>query len=132
MATFRKRNNLWQTQVRSRKHGSISKSFHLKSDAQAWAREQESLMQTGQWSKDHNKATTLGDLLCNYKELVTPNKRSHESELRRLTRLINDPISLLRLNEITPLTSQPLEIDGSKMATEPLNMTWSSCVMRGT
>jgi hypothetical protein len=71
MATFRKRNSLWQAQVRSRKHGSISKSFHLKSDAQAWAREQESLMQTGQWSTDHNKATTLGDLLCTYKELVT-------------------------------------------------------------
>jgi hypothetical protein len=55
MATFRKRNSLWQAQVRSRKYGSISKSFHLKSDAQAWARAQESLMQTGQWSKDHNK-----------------------------------------------------------------------------
>ncbi len=59
-------------------------------------------MQTGQWSKDHNKATTLSELLCTYKELVTPNKRSHESELRRLTRLTNDPICLLRLNEITP------------------------------
>jgi len=102
MATFRKRNNLWQAQVRSRKHGSISKSFHLKCDAQAWAREQESLMQKGQWSKEHDKATTLGDLLCSYKELVTPNKRSHESEVRRLTRLTNDPISLLRLNEVTP------------------------------
>ena len=102
MATFRKRSSLWQAQVRSRKHGSISKSFHLKSDAQAWAREQESLMQSGQWSKDHNKSTTVGDLLCTYKKLVTPNKRSYESELRRLTRLTNDPISLLRLNEITP------------------------------
>ena len=102
MATFRKRNSLWQAQVRSRKHGSVSKSFHLKSDAQAWAREQESLMQSGQWSKDHNKSTTVGDLLWTYKELVTPNKRSHQSELRRLTRLTNDPISLLRLNEITP------------------------------
>ena len=59
-------------------------------------------MQSGQWSKDHNKSTTVGDLLCTYKELVTPNKRSHQSELRRLTRLTNDPISLLRLNEITP------------------------------
>jgi len=59
-------------------------------------------MQKGQWSKEHDKATTLGDLLCSYKELVTPNKRSHESEVRRLTRLTNDPISLLRLNEVTP------------------------------
>ncbi|MBU26043.1 MAG: hypothetical protein CMD99_08435 [Gammaproteobacteria bacterium] len=28
MATFRKRNNLWQAQVRSRKYGATSKSFH--------------------------------------------------------------------------------------------------------
>ncbi len=29
--------------------GSISKSFHSKSDAQKWAKEQEVLMQSGQW-----------------------------------------------------------------------------------
>ena len=40
---FQKKKQFWQAQVRSRKHGSISKSFHLKSDAQAWAREQEAL-----------------------------------------------------------------------------------------
>ena len=41
MATFRKRNNRWQVQVRSRQHGSISKSFQKKADAQSWAIEQE-------------------------------------------------------------------------------------------
>ena len=50
MASFRKRNNLWQAQVRSKYIGSISKSFHSKLDAQKWAKEQEVLMQCGQWS----------------------------------------------------------------------------------
>jgi len=30
MASFRKRNGLWQVQVRNRKIGSVSKSFHKK------------------------------------------------------------------------------------------------------
>ena len=47
MASFRKRNGLWQVQVRNRKIGSISKSFHIKSEAQKWAKEQEVLMQSG-------------------------------------------------------------------------------------
>ena len=51
MASFRKRNNLWQAQVRSKYVGSISKSFHSKLDAQKWAKEQEVLMQSGQWSR---------------------------------------------------------------------------------
>ena len=49
MASFRKRNNLWQAQVRNKHIGSITKSFHIKSEAQKWAKEQEVLMQSGQW-----------------------------------------------------------------------------------
>ena len=51
MATFRKRNGLWQVQVRRRKIGSTSKSFHRKADALAWAKVQEALIQTGEWKK---------------------------------------------------------------------------------
>ena len=49
MASIRKRNGLWQAQVRSRKFGSTSKSFHKKADAIAWAKVQEAMMQTGEW-----------------------------------------------------------------------------------
>ena len=49
MATFRKRNDLWQVQVRNRKIGSLSKSFHKKIYAQNWAKEQEVLMKSGEW-----------------------------------------------------------------------------------
>ena len=37
MASFRKRNGLWQAQVRSIHAGATSKSFHRKSDAERWA-----------------------------------------------------------------------------------------------
>ena len=39
MASFRKRNGLWQVQVRSIHAGATSKSFHRKSDAERWAKE---------------------------------------------------------------------------------------------
>ena len=63
MAQFRKRNGLWQVQVRNRKIGSISKSFHIKSDAQKWAKEQEVLMQSSEWLKTKTSNFSLEDLL---------------------------------------------------------------------
>ena len=51
MASYRKRKNLWQAQVRIKDQGSISKSFHSRKDAQIWATEQEALMLSGKWKK---------------------------------------------------------------------------------
>ncbi|MDA9735012.1 hypothetical protein N9V16_05815 [SAR116 cluster bacterium] len=48
MASLRKRNNLWQAQVRIKNSGSISKSFNLRKDALIWATTQENLMQRGE------------------------------------------------------------------------------------
>ena len=90
MASFRKRSNLWQAQVRSKHVGSISKSFHKKSEAQKWAKEQEVLMQSGQWSRVNQSSLTLHDLMTKYKNEITPKKRGHEVEDRRLRRLLRE------------------------------------------
>lgn len=102
MATFRKRNNLWQVQVRSRKYGSISQSFHRKADAQKWALEQEALMQSGQWSRSMDREARLSDLITKYRDEVTPQKRSHRREITRLNRLLTESIMQLPLSEFTP------------------------------
>ena len=47
MASYRKRNGLWQVQVCSRNVGSVTKSFHKKPDAQSWAKVQEAVVQSG-------------------------------------------------------------------------------------
>ena len=47
MASIRKRNSLWQVQVRSRKLGSTSKSFHKRQIPAGQV--QEAMMQTGEW-----------------------------------------------------------------------------------
>ena len=52
MASFRKRNGLWQAQVRNKYVGSISKSFHIKSEAQKWAKEQIRTIKKSTKSKD--------------------------------------------------------------------------------
>ena len=90
MASFRKRNNLWQVQVRSKYIGSISKSFHSKSDAQKWAKEQEVLMQCGQWSRIKEQSFTLHSLITRYKNEITPKKRGFISENQRSRGLLRE------------------------------------------
>ena len=101
MATFRKRNNLWQVQVRSRKYGSVSQSFHRKADAQKWALEQEALMQSGQWSRTMDRGSRLSDLITKYRDEVTPKKRSHQREITRINRLLTESIMQLPFSEFT-------------------------------
>ena len=90
MASFRKRYGMWQAQVRNKHVGSISKSFHIKSEAQKWAKEQEVLMQSGQWSRVNESLFTLHDLMTKYKKEITPKKKGHEVEDRRLRRLLRE------------------------------------------
>ena len=103
MASIRKRNGLWQVQVRSRKIGSASKSFHKKADAVAWAKIQEALMQTGNWRNRDQINVTVGDLMGNYLNKVTPTKRGAVTETRRLKRLLTEnSLMIIRLDEIEP------------------------------
>ena len=90
MASIRKRNGLWQVQVRSRHAGSTSKSFHRKTDAERWAIAQEALMQSGQWQEKTASQYSIGDMLSRYRDIVTPTKRGREQEVRRLQRLLRD------------------------------------------
>ena len=59
MASIRKRNGPWQVQVRNHKIGAVSKSFHKKAGAVAWAMVQEALMRNGNWEKKNQMKLTL-------------------------------------------------------------------------
>ena len=103
MASFRKRNSLWQAQVRSQKVGSTSKSFHKKSDAVAWAKVQEAAMQTGEWKPKDKRYSTIGDLIQKYLQKVTPHKKGAEPETRRLKRLLREKsLMAIKLDEAKP------------------------------
>ena len=103
MASIRKRNSLWQAQVRSRKLGSTSKSFHKKADAIAWAKVQEAMMQTGEWKPKNKRYSTIGDLIQTYLIKATPNKKGAEPETRRLNRLLRETsLMSIKLDEARP------------------------------
>ena len=103
MASIRKRNGLWQAQVRSRKLGSTSKSFHKRTDAIAWAKVQEALMQTGEWKPRGRQYSTLDDLVQKYLKKVTPHKKGAETETRRLNRLLKEKsLMAIKLDEAKP------------------------------
>ena len=90
MASYRKRKNLWQAQVRIKDQGSISKSFHSRKDAQIWAIEQEALMLSGNWKKKDYSTLRLSDLMTKYLQKVTPKKKGRGPEERRLRRLLRE------------------------------------------
>ena len=103
MASFRKRNGLWQVQVRSIHAGATSKSFHRKSDAERWAIQQEALMQTGQWAKNEPSDYSLKEMMKRYLAEVTPTKKGKDAEARRLKRLLSEKsLMSLRLDKAEP------------------------------
>jgi integrase len=103
MASYRKRNGLWQAQVRNRNIGSVTKSFHKKADAKVWAREQEALMQSGKWRSRCQQNLTLSCLMQRYLNEVTPSKRGKDPESRRIKRLLKDrSLMQIRLAEADP------------------------------
>ena len=76
--------------MRSRKAGSLGKSFHRKADAQKWALELETFIQTDRFNKTNIHELTFRDLMSAYARRVTPSKRGAPQELRRLKRLVRE------------------------------------------
>jgi hypothetical protein len=105
MASFRKRGNLWQAQVRRNGFPPISKSFSSRRDAELWAFEQEVSIQRDGLPSAVNAlltATTLRDLVLRYQDTVTPSKRSADVEKYRLNTILKHKIAKLPLKAVTP------------------------------
>ena len=101
MATYRKRNGKWQAIVRHKTIGTTSRSFHTKQAAIKWVISVEEQLEAGTFGTLRPTHITLGELLERYSCEVTPTKRGATTELRRLQRLIRDPVSSLRASQLT-------------------------------
>jgi integrase len=85
MATIRQRGTKWQAIIKRQGYPSHSKSFELKKDAEKWARQQERLIDAGEWiDQTQSKVTTLADLLDRYQSEVTSTKRGKDIETLRI------------------------------------------------
>ena len=101
MATYRKRNGKWQAIVRNKEIGTTSRSFHTKQAAIKWVISVEEQLEAGTFGTLRPTHITLGELLERYSCEVTPTKRGAATELRRLHRLIRDPVSNLKVSQLT-------------------------------
>ncbi|HEY8102856.1 MAG TPA: site-specific integrase [Burkholderiaceae bacterium] len=88
MATFTKRANGWQAQVRKQGYPPKSKVFLKKSDAETWARQIESEMDRGQFfDRSEAEKTTLYAVLERYRTEISVTKRGWREESSRLANL---------------------------------------------
>ena len=77
MASFRKRNEKWQVQIRRKDAPSINKTFTKLGDARFWARQVEIDLENGVYEGILKASdTTLNDLLARYKTDVAPTKKN--------------------------------------------------------
>jgi len=104
MATITKRGEKWQAKIRRDGFPAQSKTFKTKTEADAWARAQETEMDRGAW-RDRSKAdsTTLYKLLERYAKDVAPTKRGVETEKIRLNTLMRDDLAKYKLSALSPL-----------------------------
>ena len=88
-----------------------------------WAKEQEVLMQCGQWSRIKEQSFTLQSLITRYKNEITPKKRGFISEDQRLRRLLKEKdLMKIPLERLHPLFWLLLETEDLRMEFEFVSM----------
>lgn len=88
MASITKRGELqWQVKVRRKGWPPQSATFNTRAEAEKWARSVESEMDRGTY-QDNSEAqrTTLFEALARYSKEVTPRKKGHYAETKRIER----------------------------------------------
>ena len=100
MATIRKHRGKWQAIVRRKGQGSASKTFHIRRDAERWARDQERKLDNGTFGKLAPQKVSLAELLIRYRDTITVTKKGAPQEARRIQRLLKDPLTSLKADQI--------------------------------
>ena len=104
MATIRRRNNKWQVIIRKDNFKITYKTFSLKEDALRWGRETEVKIEQGLYQDlTLAKATKLKDVLVQYRDRVSINKKGYEQERYKINKIIRSDIADKTLSQLTPL-----------------------------
>jgi integrase len=129
MATFRKRGQSWEVQIRRLGHASLTRSFKSKQDATVWARQVEGQLDRSDLPHRLRDAQrlTLGNLLERYRHEITPRKKSVRQERSRIDRLLQHPVASIQLSRLTPavfarLRDERLTQVGSQAVRHDLNL----------
>ena len=104
MATIRRRNNKWQVIIRKDNFKIIYKTFILKEDAVKWARDTEVKIEQGLYQDlTLAKSTKLKDVLIQYRDKVSVNKKGYEQERYKVNKIIRSDIGDKTLSELSSL-----------------------------
>lgn len=125
MATIRPMRDKWQCIIRRKGHPAQSKTFDLRKDAEKWGRQQERLMDAGQWvDRTEAEQTTLRDLLKRYSKEISITKRGAEVESTRINALCRSALAKYTVAAITGKTlahwrdERLTEVSGSTVTRE--------------
>ena len=102
MASFRKRKERWQVQIRRSDSPPLSKTFTSKAAAKAWALKTEALIETGDYQQPQSSCETLGDILRRYRDDVSANKRGAKPEVYRINQALKHPLASEHLRSLKP------------------------------
>ena len=105
MATFRKRGDSWQVQIRRTGYPSLTKTFPSKAAASQWAHEQERNADlNGISASPADKKLCLYDLLAKYDSEVVIRKRGAKQERYKIDILKRSCLASLTLPKLTSAT----------------------------
>ena len=104
MASIYKRNGKWRVEIRKIGSKGIHKSFIVKDEAIRFARETEVKIEQGLYQDlTLAKTTKLKDVLVQYRDRVSVNKKGHEQERYKINKIIRSDIADKTLSQLTPL-----------------------------
>ncbi|WP_019024096.1 MULTISPECIES: integrase [unclassified Thioalkalivibrio] len=101
MATIEKRGKTWRAKIRRRGFPAISRTFDTRSQAQQWARREETRIDRDEWDDPGEaRTTTLREALERYLREVTPRKRGARQETLRIQAWMRHPLADRPLSRI--------------------------------
>jgi len=104
MASIYKRNGKWRVEIRKIGSKGIHKSFIVKDEAIRFARETEVKIEQGLYQDlTLAKTTTLKDLLAQYRDRVSINKKGYDQERYKINKIIRSDIADKTLSQLTPI-----------------------------
>ncbi len=116
MATIRRRGEKWQVQIRRVGFPSVTRSFLVRKDAEAWARQTEVQADRSELPNDPKilHRITLGQLVERYRDTVSPKKRGYEVERIVLNAFLRNsicrkPMSHLRTEDFATYRDERLK-----------------------
>ena len=119
---------VWQVRIKKRGYPELAKTFDLKTEATAWAKQIESEMDRGIFmSRAEAESTSLAELLDRYQREITVQKRGAAMERSHLRMIGQDPvahgfISGITGKELTAYKNRRLKVVSASTVNRELNI----------